>query len=428
MGSIALFGFLLIFAFMGIPIAFSIGLSSALVIYLFDVNSPLFQPRSIIMAINSYPLLAIPLFILGGDLMSTGGLSRRLIGFAEALVGSFKANLAYVTVLASCFFAAISGSGPATVAAIGSNIIPEMEKRGYTRDYATGVTTVSGMIGVMIPPSIPFIVYGLAAEESVSRLFLAGIGPGMLFALGFAVTARILYKKTGFQIPTVPFNLKNLGAAFKDAFFALLAPVIVLGGIYGGFFSPTEAAAFICFYALIVGVFIYKEINLKNFFETVRKSTVTAATCMTLIAFAATFARVLSLEQTPVKLASLLYTITDNPVVLLLIINGILLLVGMFMDTTASIIILTPILAPVVKSFGIDPILFGVIMTCNLAVGFCTPPLGINLFVATGVADLKLERVIRAVGPYFITMAIMLLLVNFVPAISLTLPKLVFGH
>lgn len=427
MDAIFLFGSLLTMIIIGMPIAVSLCLSSTLTIVLFDTSSLLFQVRSIVTAVSSYPLLAIPLFILAGDLMFTGGLSKRLILFVESLIGSVKANLAYVTVIASTFFAAISGSGPATVAAIGTNVIPEMEKRGYSKGYGTALAAVSGMIGVMIPPSIPFVMYGISSEESVSKLFMAGIIPGLLFSLGFIIMAKILYKKYKFETPVYKFELKKAILAFKEAFFALLAPVIVLGGIYGGYFSPTEAAGIAVGYSIVVGLFVYKDLTIKSIGETIIRSSKTTATCLGLVAFASTFGRLLTLQQVPNNLASFLLGISDNKIIILLIINIFLLFVGMFMETIASIIILTPILLPVVESVGVDPILFGVIMTVNLAVGFCTPPLGVNLFVASGVSGLSIEDVTKAVLPYFIVIGILLLMVTYIPAISLTLPNIVFG-
>jgi len=427
MAALTMFAVLLGCIFIGMPIAFAIGVSSSAAILLFGTTSELFQPRSIITALNSYPILAIPLFILAGDLMLTGGLSKRLIGFTEALMGSFRANLSYVTVLASTFFAAISGSGPATVAAIGSNVVPEMVQRGYPKDYSTALTAVSGMIGVMIPPSIPFIMYGVAAEQSVSKLFIAGVGPGILFAAGFMLTARIVYGRLGLKCSTTPFSFTNLMQGLRKAFFAILAPVIVLGGIYGGVFSPTEAAAIAVAYALFVGLFIYRDLNFKNIWEIFGRSTMTSATVLVLIAFASTFGRILTLERVPNMIATSMAAFSDSPIVLLLILNVFLLLVGMFMETIASIIILTPILLPVIKSFGIDPILFGVVMVVNLAIGFCTPPLGVNLFVASGITGISIEKVAKAVVPYFISMALMLGMVTYIPALSLALPKLLFG-
>ncbi|MDR2946323.1 MAG: TRAP transporter large permease [Candidatus Adiutrix sp.] len=428
MTALVMFAILLFCILIGLPIAFAIGISSSAAILIFGTVSEMFQPRSIITALNSYPILAIPLFILAGDLMLTGGLSKRLIGFAESLMGSFRANLSYVTVLASTFFADISGSGPATVAAIGSNVVPEMVKRGYPKDYSTALSAASGMIGVMIPPSIPFIMYGVAAEQSVSRLFIAGVGPGLLFAGGFMLIARLMYGRLKLDCATTPFNFKDMLRSLRKAFFAILAPVIVLGGIYGGVFSPTEAAAIAVFYALFVGLFIYRDLTLKSIWEIFGRSSITSATVLVLIAFASTFGRILTLERVPNMIASFMGSFSESAFVLLLILNVFLLLVGMFMETIASIIILTPILLPVVKSFGIDPLLFGVIMVVNLAIGFCTPPLGVNLFVASGISKISIEQVAKAVVPYFIGMAVMLAIVTYIPAVSMALPKLLFGN
>lgn len=422
-----MFAVLILTILLGLPIAFAIGLSASIAIFAFGTVGVLFQPRSAITAIQSYPLLAIPLFTLAGDLMLTGGLSKRLIDFAESLVGSFRANMSYVTVLASTFFAAISGSSPATVAAIGSNVIPEMTKRKYPKPYSTALVASSGMIGVMIPPSIPFIMYGIAAEASISRLFIAGIGPGILFAIGFMLTARLVYAKMGLNLATSPFSFMGALIASKKAVCALLAPVFVLGGIYGGVFSPTEAAAFAVFYALFVGKFIYRELNWGNIWQIFGRSAATSATVLVLIAFATTFGRVLTLERVPAQLTALITSISDSTTVLLLVLNLFFLIVGMFMETNAAIIILTPILLPVLKVYGVDPVFFGVMIVVNLAVGFCTPPLGVNLFVASAIGKTKLEDVLKAVWPYLITMIIMLAIVTYVPALSMWLPKLLLG-
>ena len=428
MAALVLFLILLVLIAVGMPIAISLGMSATIVILTYGTSTMLFQARSIVTAVNSYPLLAVPLFILAGDLMFTGGLSRRLIAFVDSLVGSMKASLAHVTILASTFFAAISGSAPATVAAIGTNMIPEMEKRGYSKEYSSALSAVSGMIGVMIPPSIPFIMYGISAEQSVSTLFIAGIVPGILFAIGFMITAYILYKKNGFNATSDKFNFGKMLKSFKEAIWALIAPVIVLGGIYGGIFSPTEAAAVSVGYALVVGMFIYKEMSFKDLFQTIIKSSLTSGTVLILVVFASTFGRLLTLEQVPVNLANFLTGFSSNPIVILLIINIFLLFVGMFMETIASIIILTPILLPVVTKLGVDPILFGVIMTVNLAIGFCTPPLGVNLFVASSISKLPIEKITKSVLPYFVVMIILLLLITYVPAISLTLPRLMLSN
>lgn len=427
MAALILFGLLFIFIAIGVPIAISLGISSMVIIFVYGTSTILFQARSIVTAVNSYPLLAVPLFILAGDLMYSGGLTKRIVAFVDSLVGSVKASLAYANILASTFFAAISGSSPATVAAIGTNMIPEMEKRGYSKEYSTAVTAASGMIGVMIPPSIPFIIYGITAEQSVSTLFIAGVIPGLLFALGYMVVAYILYQKNKFDATTDKFKMSRVVKTFKDAIWALLAPVIILGGIYGGIFSPTEAAAVAVFYALIVGLFIYKDMKLQDVFKIFMKSGLTAGTVLVLVAFASTFGRLLTLQQVPVQLANFLLNVSDNPIIILLIINLFLLFVGMFMETIASIIILTPILLPIITQIGVDPIVFGVILTVNLAIGFCTPPLGVNLFVASGVSGLSIEKISKSILPYFIVMLILLLLITYIPEISLTLPRLIIG-
>ncbi len=422
MAAASLFILLLVLIFIGVPISISLMLSSAFTIFLYQTATPLFQVRSVVTAVSSYPLLAIPLFILAGELMGTGGISKRLIRLADVWLCNIKADLAYVTVAASTFFAAISGSAPATVAAIGSNVIPEMEKRGYPKEYSTGLAVSAGMVGVLSPPSIPFVMYGISSGASVSTLFMAGIIPGLLFSLSFCVVARILYKKQNIQEVKTKFQMKAALSALKDGFWAVLAPIIVLGGIYGGFFSPTEAAAISVFYSLIIGFFIYREMNLKSMFDSFVRATKTTATCMGLVAFASTFGRLMTLEQVPNKLASVIMGISTNKYVILLLINLFLIVVGMFFETVAAIIILTPILLPIITAVGIDPVQFGVILTANLAVGFVTPPLGVDLFVGSGISGLPVERVVKAVIPYMAVMILVLLLINIVPMLSLALP------
>lgn len=422
-----LFISLLVLILVGMPIAIALAMSSALTILVYGTATPLLQVRSIVTAVSSYPLLAIPLFILAGDLMYTGGLSKRLVRLADAWLGSVKASLAYATVAASTFFAAISGSGPATVAAIGSNVVPEMEKRGYPRDYSTALAAAAGIVGVLIPPSIPFVMFGISSGASVSTLFMAGIIPGLMFSVGFCLMARFLYGKRKIESEVRKFDLKEALTVTKDSVFAVLAPVIVLGGIYGGIFSPTEAAAVSVFYAIVIGFFVYKELTVKTLVEAFIKSTKTTATCMGLVAFASTFGRLLTLEQVPNNLANFIAGISSNRYIILLLINIFLIFVGMFMETIASIIILTPILLPVVTGLGVDPVMFGVMMTANLAIGFCTPPLGVNLFVASGISGLKVEEITKAILPYFAVMFIVLLLISFVPAVSLALPAVLNG-
>ena len=413
---------------LGMPIAFSLASSATLTILIYDTTTFLFQAKSIVTAVNSYPLLAVPLFILAGDLMYTGGLSRRLTAAIYAVVGSIKASLSYVTVLASTFFAAISGSSPATVAAIGTVMIPEMDKQKYPTDYSAALIAASGMIGVMIPPSIPYVMYGVSAEESVATLFMSGIVPGLMFSITYMVIARFLYANKKLDTPIKPFKWSEAIVTFKEAFWAILAPVIVLGGIYGGIVSPTEAAAVSVFYAILVGGVFYKELTFKSLVTTLGQSVGTIGMVLALVAFASTFGRILTLEQVPQQAAALASTISDNPVMIMLLINVFLLVVGMFFETIAAIIILTPVLLPIVKAYGVDPIHFGTILTINLAIGLCSPPFGVNLFVASAVTKITIEKISKALIPYFIGMLFLLVIITYFEDISLFIPRVIMGY
>jgi C4-dicarboxylate transporter DctM subunit len=356
--------------------------------------------------------------------MQHGGMSRRIVGFANALIGHIRGGLAYVNVLACVFFAAISGSSPATVAAIGSNMIPEMEKVGYTRKFSGALTASSGMIGVMIPPSIPFIIYGVTAEVSIGKLFLAGVIPGVLFALMFMLVARFTLRSDKIvQQSTKTFSGLTVWQSFRASIWALLVPVIILGGIYSGIFTPTEAGAVAVVYAAIVGIFVYGDINLRHLPEILAGSAKTSGTILILVIMATAFGRLITLARIPTELASFITSLSDNPIMVLLLINVLLLVIGMFMETISSIIIMTPILLPVATALGVDPIVFGVILTVNLAIGFCTPPLGVNLFVASSISKVSIEQLSRAIVPFFVGMIILLMLVTYVPAISLFLPS-----
>lgn len=423
MAAIVLFAALFTFIIIGLPIAIALGLSSCVVIILFDTATPLLNVRSIVTAVQSYPLLAIPLFILAGDLMYTGGLSRRLVEMADVWLCKVKGSLAYATIAASTFFAAISGSGPATVAAIGSNVVPEMEKRGYPKVYSTSLSAAAGIVGVLIPPSIPFVMYGISSEQSISTLFMGGIIPGLLFSLVFCIVARILFKKQKIQVPQIRFSFKKACKATVNGVWALICPVIVLGSIYGGICSPTEAAALSVVYAIFVGMFLYRELKWKDLVKAFASAARTTATCMGLVAFAATFSRILTLEQTTVAIANFIISLTESRFLVLLLINILLIFVGMFMETISSIIILTPILLPVVQLYGVDPIHFGIIITANLAIGFCTPPLGVNLFVASGISGLKVEEIVKGILPYMGGMLIVQMIITYIPEITLFLPR-----
>ena len=423
MAALLLFLLFFLLILLGAPLGIAIG-GATLMVMEFVPGSP---PASLliknaIVGTDNFPLVAVPMFILAGEIMLAGGLSGRIVGMAARLVGGLQAGLAYVNVLASMFFAAISGSSPATVAAIGSNLIPEMEKRGYRRDFSAALTSASGMLGVMIPPSIPLIIYGVVANVSLGALFLAGILPGILFGIGFMVVARLV-ARSNMETAAEP-SAPSLGVAQRGGIWALLVPVIILGGIYGGIFTPTEAAGVAVVYALFVSLFVYREIVLADLPAILVRSATTTATIMVMVAMAFAFGRFLTIEGIPGDLAELITGATESPVVILLLFNLVLLITGMFLEPVAAIIILAPILLPIAKSVGVDPVHFGIIVTCNLAIGFCTPPVGINLFIASSIARVPVEAVVLRVLPFMLAMLVSMALVTFVPSISLFLPSL----
>ena len=427
-----LFTTFLVLVFLGTPIALCLGISSLITLEYLPGTPPVtLLVKSAVTSADSFPLVAIPLFVLAGEIMSQGGLSARIVRSAYVLVGKYKAGLAYVNVLASMFFAAISGSSPATVAAIGANMIPEMEKAGYKRSFSAALTAASGITGVMIPPSIPFIIYGVAANQSIGKLFLAGVIPGLIFGIGFMLVARFIIKDNMLpkskiqQLNEEGSTLAAKGTGIRDnAIWALIVPVIILGGIYLGVFTPTEAAGVAVVYGLVVSLYVYRNLKWVDMWEILRKSALTSVVCLIMVVMASSFGRLLTLQRVPVDLANFIISISNNAVIVLLLINIMLLIAGMFMETIALIIILTPILLPIVTQVGVDPIHFGVIMTVNLAIGFCTPPIGANLFIATSIADVKLEDLIKKVIPFLFSMIISLMLVTYIPALSLWLPSL----
>lgn len=432
MVTLVLFSVFLVALILNFPIGVCMGLSTLAVI-LCVPEAPggiSLLVKSAVTGGDNFPLIAIPMFILVGEIMQTGGLSRRIISSAAKLVGRVHAGLAYVNVLASMIFAAISGSSPATVAAIGSNMIPEMKKYGYDPTFSTALTAASGTLGVMIPPSIPFIIYGVTASESIGALFLAGVIPGLLFGLGYALLGRFLLRNK--TISAVPLDEHGNPAVLEEeksgilnsSWWALLVPIIILGGIYGGIFTPTEAAGVTVAYALLVSMVIYRELSMKDLPDILVRTSVTSVCCLIMVVMASPFGRLLTIEQVPNQVAAFITSLSDQLWVVIILVNLFLLVVGMFMDTIAAIIILTPILLPVMTTLGMSPIQFGVILTCNLAVGFCTPPLGINLFVASNISGVPIAQVIKAIVPFILVMLVALTLVSYIPSISLLLPEL----
>ncbi|CAM3397129.1 hypothetical protein GCM10009865_19340 [Aeromicrobium ponti] len=419
-----LFISLIVFLLIGVPIAIALGASALLTIY-FTTTLPLtIMTQKAFTSLDSFPLLAIPFFMLAGILMGKGGVSKRLLNLATILVGWMIGGLALVTVVSCMFFAAISGSGPATVAAIGSFMIPSMREKNYGEGFSAAVAAASGSIGVIIPPSIPFVLYGVIGGVSVGSMFLAGILPGIILGAGLMIVSFLISKKRDYKPEKrINYSTKELLKALYDAKWALLIPVIILGGIYGGIFSPTEAAVVAVVYAIIIGVFVHKELSMKDLYDSFREAVVINATTMIIIGLSISFAYIMTLEQIPASIADFITNLSTNPFVILLVINLLLLIVGMFIDTISALVVLTPILLPIVTAVGVDPIHFGVILVANLAIGFITPPLGVNLFVASSVSGVKIEKISMAILPFLLSMIISLLVITYVPALSIWLPE-----
>jgi C4-dicarboxylate transporter DctM subunit len=377
-------------------------------------------------SIDLFPLMAIPFFMVAGSLMERGGISRRLVDVAKVVVGSFSGGLALVTVLASMFFAALSGSGPATVAAIGAIMIPAMVREGYGHSFAAATQSSAGYIGIIIPPSIPMITYGVVTSTSISRLFMAGFIPGLLVGLVLMTVAYTICLRRDYR-GTKRVSSREFWRTVREAFFALLMPFIILGGIYSGLFTPTEAANVAVVYGFFVSFFVYKELRLKDIPALLRAAAVSSAMVLFLIATATTFGLLLTREQVPAHLAQIFINLTSNPFVFLMIINAMLLVVGMFMEANAAIIILAPIFLPVIIQLGIDPVHFGLIMVINLAIGMVTPPLGINLFVASGMTKLRLEDIVKENWWYLLSAILLLFILTYFPSLTLFLPNLLMG-
>lgn len=421
--TLILFGVFCALVAVNVPIAVSLGLAAIVAVVATGSVPILVIAQKMFTATDSFPLMAIPFFMVAGSLMDRGGISRRLIRLAKALVGSVSGGLALVTVMASMFFAAISGSSPATVVAIGSIMIPAMIGQGYSKTFATATQASSGYIGVIIPPSIPMITYGVVTGASIGGLFMGGFIPGILIGAGLMAVAYFTARRYGY-IGDERANTSEIVAASKDAVCALLMPVIILGGIYGGVFTPTEAANVAVVYGLAVGALIYRELKWSDIPQILKTSAVSTAMVMLIISAASAFGLLLTREMVPQAIADYFLGLAENQFVLLTLINVLLLIVGTFMETNAAIIILAPIFFPVILGMGIDPIHFGVIMVVNLAIGMITPPLGMNLFVACGLSRLPIEPVVRANWWYLAVSLVVLCVITYLPALSLWLPNL----
>ena len=405
---------------LGVPVFATLGVPS--LIELLSSPAPLASlAHSLFDGVDKFPLLAIPNFVLAGAIMSRAGITRDIIDVMRSVVGKAYGGLAIVTILSCMFFAAISGSGPGTVAAIGTLLIPAMKDDGYPKDFAAAVASSGGTLGILLPPSNPMIVYGVLASVSIGDMFLAGLLPGLLMGALLVGTVYLLARRNGYRGGERPLDKRGFAASLYRAKFSLAMPFIVLGGIYGGIFTPVEASVVAVVYALAVGVVVKRAIGLQGFWAALSEASVVCGGLVLIMGTAIFFGEFLTLNLVPQRIAASLLSVTDDPVLVLLIICAVLIVLGTFMETLSTVIILTPILLPVIKQLGIDPLHFGILLVVTSEIGFLTPPLGVNLFVACGISGLKIEQVSRRVVPFILTIGVGLLLLLFFPQISLLL-------
>jgi tripartite ATP-independent transporter DctM subunit len=415
----------LFFLMIGLPVFFGLIASPGILLWLNGSERDItLLYRNLYNGMDSFPLMAIPFFMLAGELMNRGGITLRLVEFAQALMGHLRGGLAHVNVLSSMLFAGLSGSAVADTSALGSMLIPAMEKQGYSRKFAAAITAASSVIGPIIPPSGIMIIYAYVMGESVAALFLAGIVPGAMVGIGLMVMIKFMADKYDFPVASRKYNWKERGQASLKAFFPLMTPVIILGGILFGVFTPTEASAVAVAYALIVGLFILKTLKVGEIPSVLRQAGITSAVVLLLVGSAMSFKTVVSLSHAPEIMADWILTLSDNPLILLFLINLLLFAVGMFLDAGPAIIILGPILGPVFVDLGVDPIHFAIIMSVNLTVGLATPPMGLVLFVASAVSHERVETISRAILPFLAVEIIVIFLITYFPALSMTIPRL----
>ncbi len=412
---IIMFGCMLLLIAIGLPIGYAIA-TSTIVTFITYSSTPLrIVSQNAFTGIDSFVLLAIPFFILSGILMSAGGVARRLVDIADAFIGWITGGLGMASVLTATFFGAISGSGAATTSAVGSLMLPEMKRKKYGEEFSATLIASAGSIGVIIPPSIPFVVYGVTVGISIGDLFLAGIPAGVGMCLALMIACYIISKKKGYKGSDTRPSIKNIASTLKEGIWALFAPIIILGGIYSGIFTPTESAVVAVVYSLIIGVFVYKELNYRKLKEAFYKAAVLNGVIVFIIGFSGAMAKFLALENVPQKVSEGILSITSNPILILLIINIFLLLVGMLIDNIPAIIILSPIFLPVVQSVGVTPLQFGVLIVMNLAIGYVTPPYGTTLFVASAISKISVDRLSKYAIIYTLILCIPLALVTYWP-------------
>ena len=423
MDALVLLGSFALLMIIGMPVAYALGMAALIGALWIDLplDGVMIQIAS---GVNKFSLLAIPCFVLAGAIMAEGGMARRLVAFAGVLIGFVRGGLSLVNILASTFFGAISGSSVADTASIGSVLIPEMEKNGYPRDFATAVTVSGSVQAILIPPSHNAVIYSMAAGGTVSiaALFMAGVFPGLLLGLCLAIYCLVVARKRNFPKGRVIPMAEALRICV-EALWGLMTMLIILGGIMSGVFTATESASIAVVWAFFVTMFIYRDYKWRDLPKLMHRTVKTVCIVMILIGFAASFGYIMTLMQIPLKITAVFTSMSDNRYVILALINIMLLALGTLMDMAPLILILTPILLPVVKLLGVDPVHFGMIMMVNLGIGLITPPVGAVLFVGSAVAKLRIEQVVRAMGPFFVILLFVLLLVTYIPAISLWLPR-----
>ena len=435
-----LFGSFIILLLLGAPISISLGVS-AVAAFLAVGDNPIKLVQIAFTSVGSFPLMALPAFILAGSLMDAAGVSKRLVALAESFAGPMTGGISCATVIACMFFGAISGSGPATTAAVGMLMIPAMVNRGYDKGYASAITASSGGLGVVIPPSIPMVIFGISGMSimppaeavakfgsfqtvSIPKLFVAGFFPGLVISISLMIMNYFLCKRYGYKGLTDRWSLSTIGHAFKTGFWAILAPIVILGGIYTGMFTPTESAIVAIFYTLFVGFFIHKELKMPAIMKALETTTWLTGRVLLILFTATVFGRLLVENQIPAIVAKGMLEITTNPYLIWAMIIFFLLFVGMFMETLATIMILTPVLLPVMYNLGIDPIHFGIVLVCCCEIGFQTPPLGENLFIASGIADVSIEEISLKAIPFSIVATVSVFIIAYFPEISLWFPRL----
>lgn len=417
---------LIILFAVGVPIAISIVLASVIGIEFFSNLPLLMVPQQMFIGIDRFPLMAIPFFILAGNLMAAGGISQRLVDLAKSIVGGVQGGLAMTCVLTCMMFAAVSGSSVATTFAIGAILIPAMVKHGYPRPLAASIQASSAELGVLIPPSIPLILFGVSTNTSIGQLFLAGVGPGLLTGSALIIFLYLFCKAKGLGMNDHK-DSASFVVSLRRSWAAIFMPVAVLGGIYGGVFTPTEASAVAVFYALVVGGCIYRELKWDDLWPILRQSVISTTAVMLIISAASLFSFLLSRSGLPTQIAAWVITIIDDPLMFLLMVNLVLLMIGMFIETSAAILVLAPILTPIAIQFGIHPVHFGLVMVVNLALGMITPPLGVNLFAACAVAKISFDQILPQIVRFVLVLLVCLMAVTYMPWISMGLVTLVYG-